>query len=103
MSKKGVGAGAGIRKLYIQSRGTRPDGKSGIDTQKLLYFAAQAGNHNLVEKVLEQHPTVNVNYVCGGNNTTALWIASFYGKERVVALLINRPGTNPNIEDTKFH
>jgi ankyrin repeat protein len=60
-----------------------------------LWKAAELGCHLAVEEIL-QHPNTEPNTTHKGTGTTPLYIASYFGHERVVKALLSHPSIQVN-------
>ena len=60
-----------------------------------LWKAAELGCHLAVEEAL-QHPNIDPNKIHNGTGTTPLYIAAYFGHERVVKALLSHPSIQVN-------
>jgi len=66
-----------------------------------FYEASRNGNVPLVEEILRDNSTLDVNWKNGlDNGMTALLAACECGRDAVVAILLAHPGTNVNVKDS---
>jgi ankyrin repeat protein len=66
-----------------------------LDGATQLWKAAELGCHLAVEEVL-QHLSVDPNKIHNGTGTTPLYVAAYFGHERVVKALLSHPSIQVN-------
>jgi hypothetical protein len=70
-------------------------GASFCNLQLQLWKAAELGCHLAVKEIL-QHPNTEPNTTHKGTGTTPLYIAAYFGHERVVKALLSHPSIQVN-------